>query len=57
LNPLASCLDVEAVRWQLGMWWPTALQCLQLPPTKATQAVHLPSAAVPASSERSQASA
>jgi hypothetical protein len=50
LNLLASCPDVQVFRCQLGMWSPTALQCLQLPPpTKTTEAVHLPSAAVPVS--------
>ena len=38
------------------MQWPKALQCLQLPPRRATEAVHLPSADVPTAPERLQVS-
>ena len=54
MNLPASCPDVQSLRFQLGMQWPKALQCLQLPTRRATEAVHLPSAEVPAAPERSQ---
>ena len=56
MNLPASCPDVQALHFQLGVQWPKALPCLQLPTRRATEAAHLPPADVPRAPERLQVS-